>query len=107
MAKLPSELEHVTPYYKTHTDIFKTDNYLCKKDLQDLRWTLDTKDDYELLKIIYLKLYNENGFISYKDVLKLFDSDEELFKINKHINRNEGYISSLKKDNDIKPDGIN
>jgi spore coat polysaccharide biosynthesis protein SpsF (cytidylyltransferase family) len=107
LAKLPSELEHVTPFYKTRNNIFKAENYLCVKDLQNYRWTLDTKEDYELIKIIYSNLFKENSFISYKDVLKLFDSEKELNKINQHINRNEGYISSLEKDNDIKPDGIN
>lgn len=98
LAKLPSELEHVTPYYKTHSDIFKIENYISEKDLQNYRWTLDTREDYELIKIIYSKLFKENSFISYKEVLKLFDADKELYKINKHINRNEGYIASLKKD---------
>ena len=106
-AKLLSELEHVTPYYKTYYKLFKIDNYTNEINLQNHRWTLDTREDYELIKIIYSKLFNENSFISYKEVLKLFDADKELYKINKHINRNEGYITSLKKDNDIKPDGIN
>lgn len=47
------EKEHVTPYIYEHPDLFSLHNLTNDDDLSCHRWTLDTPEDYELIKIIY------------------------------------------------------
>lgn len=101
-AKLLSEIEHVTPYIRNNPDIFKIGNYSSENDFSHFRWTLDTIEDYEFISIIYEKLYKNNSYISWKEVIKFLNINKELIKINSHILRNEGYIKSLKEDQKIK-----
>jgi spore coat polysaccharide biosynthesis protein SpsF len=39
--------EHVTPYLYTNPDLFSVHGFTCEQELQDIRITLDTADDYE------------------------------------------------------------
>jgi spore coat polysaccharide biosynthesis protein SpsF (cytidylyltransferase family) len=97
-ARLKSEREHVTPYIRKHTDMFKIATVECEKDLSGHRWTLDEKEDYEFIKHIYKNLYKKNPAFGMEDVLELLERQPELEEINKHISRNEGYQKSLKED---------
>ncbi len=84
-AAKPHELEHVTPYIYQHPELFKLQNFAGEIDYSALRWTLDTEEDYRLIKEIYDALYEENGMFYWKDVLKLFNEKPELAEINRHI----------------------
>lgn len=54
------EMEHVTPYfYEGRSDYF---NYENNQNLSDIRLTLDTAEDYELISDIHEKLLSENDF---------------------------------------------
>lgn len=97
-AKLPSEREHVSAYMANHPEIFRIGNLSYKKDLSDMRLTVDNEEDFILIKKIFQLLYKGNKNFNLKDVLNLFDSRPELLLINRHIKRNEGYSESLKKD---------
>jgi len=49
-ATLASDREHVTPFLYTHPEQFHMDGLLCPEEgLEEQRWTLDTKDDFEFL----------------------------------------------------------
>ena len=52
---LPSEREHVTPYFRNQKESFKIKNFTNDKDISNLRWTLDYEVDLKL--IIYYSLY--------------------------------------------------
>ncbi len=97
-AKLLSEREHVTPYIKKNEDIFKLKNIEYKENLSDKRWTLDNKEDFEFISKIYDVLYNQNPLFGMKEILEFLKTNEDFEKINKHIERNEGYKKSLKED---------
>ncbi|MDD5433505.1 MAG: glycosyltransferase family protein [Candidatus Pacebacteria bacterium] len=98
-AKLKSEREHVVPYIVNHPEIFKIGNLVRNgNDLSDLRLTLDEKDDLILLKKIYSALYKKNNYFTLNDILKLFQKNPELLKINQKIKRNEGFLKSLRED---------
>lgn len=97
-AKLVSEREHVTPYLKKHSEIFKLGNYASEKDFSGFRTTLDNKEDYKLISAIYEKLYKENDFIRLENVVKFLSENPDLADLNSHIKRNEGYKKSLDKD---------
>lgn len=75
--------EHVTPYiYENSTKVFYFKN---NTDYSYYRWTLDTPEDYKLIKCIYERLYSGHHNFRWKDVLKLFDEDPSLFEINCNI----------------------
>lgn len=97
-ALLPSEREHVTPFIRNHTDIFKIGAFRQDLDMSHLRWTVDEPEDFELVSLIYEKLYpSKPGFFT-SDILDLLNTEPELIQINKCFERNEGYKMSLEDD---------
>ncbi|WP_446897236.1 cytidylyltransferase domain-containing protein [Clostridium sp. LBM24168] len=83
------EREHVTPYIYLNPDKFKFKNYENKEDYSTFRWTLDTKEDLELIEIIYNNLYKENSLFYFEDILKFVLSNPEISKINKNVMQKE------------------
>ncbi len=97
-AKLASEREHVGPYIEKNPDIFKIVPVKIFDNLGHLRWTLDTQDDYLLLKEIYNKLFKEKKVFLTQDILDMLQKNPYLTSINDKIIRNEGYLKSLEND---------
>ena len=100
-AKLASEREHVTPFIKANERAFKINKVLSTEELSKLRWTLDEKEDFELLTIIFKELYKKDSLFCMQEVINLFNSNKNLFDINKMHNREEGYRKSLENDYSI------
>lgn len=98
-ATLPSEIEHVTPYIRTH---FATGNFENKQDLSGLRWTVDEEEDYELVNTIYEALYKSIPHFTMENVLNYLEQNENISTINKKFTRNEGFEKSLLKDKEFK-----
>ena len=73
--------EHVLPYLYEVKDRFKVVQLNHSQDLGEMRWTLDTPEDYVLLKEIIKRLQDRNDF-SWLDVLELFRQDPALSAIN-------------------------
>jgi spore coat polysaccharide biosynthesis protein SpsF (cytidylyltransferase family) len=96
-AKLLSEREHVTPFIRNSNN-FKKSNLKNYIDLSKKRWTLDNKEDYEFLKIIFDNLYYKNHNFNMNDILDFINKNPEIENINSHIIRNEGYKKSLLED---------
>ena len=85
-----SEREHVTPYIWNNPKIFRLFQYKSDKDYSSLRWTLDTKEDFELINIIFKQLYFKNGNnFKMDDILDLYKIYPELKKINTDIKQKE------------------
>lgn len=84
-ASLEYEREHVTPYLYRHPEIFSLNSFLNTEDLSFHRWTVDTEEDFELIKIIYDSLYHKKEIFLLDDILKLFSERPDLIKINQHI----------------------
>ena len=97
-AELPSEREHVTPYLYKNKEVFKQTNFCNSTNLTNIRCTLDTKYDYDLIKKIIHRINHRPILLN--DVLKLFEEEPELSNINKHI-KHDGYLRSLKDDEDF------
>lgn len=98
-AKLPSEREHVTPYFKNFKDIFKIKNFEYIDDISYLRWTMDYPEDLKLIKIIFSKIVSRP--IHLKNILNLFKQEPELIKINHNHEPNEGLAKSLEQDKEF------
>lgn len=79
------EREHVTPFIYNNSNIFNVKNYIGDKDYSNLRWTVDTKEDYELVKKIYNMLYPNKKIFLMNDILELINQQPDLLKINQHI----------------------
>ena len=98
-AKLPSEREHVTPYFRNHKKEFKIKNFEHVLDLSNLRWTVDFPEDLRLVKIFISKIHSRP--IHLKDILNLINSKPELLEINKNHEPNEGLKRSLEEDREF------
>ena len=62
-----------------------------------MRWTVDEKRDLKLVRTIYAKMKPKIVF-SMESIMKMISKNPEILQINARINRNEGYLKSLKKD---------
>lgn len=75
--------EHVTPYiYENSKNIYY---YKNNENYSKHRWTIDTEEDFELIKAIYEELYKGKHDFYFKEILNLFDIKPQLFDINKHV----------------------
>lgn len=84
-AKENFQREHVTPYIWDIKPNYRIYQYKNKLNNSDLRLTLDTKEDLELITKIYDALYKNNSYFGLKEILELFNERPELIEINKEI----------------------
>jgi spore coat polysaccharide biosynthesis protein SpsF len=100
-ASLPSEKEHVTPYMWKYNK-FKICKKNYKTDLSKYRFCLDYPKDFKLLcrliDIFKSKIYD----VSMEQIVNLIKKNKNLVYYQRKIKRNEGWASSLKKDNKYK-----
>lgn len=100
-ARLASEREHVTQYFRKHAEIFKLGHMDCEIDFNAMRWTVDEPQDFEFIRKVYGELYGQNNDFSMQDILRLLECKPEMLTINQGIQRNEGLLKSLKEDKEI------
>ena len=65
--------EHVTPYFLTNPNLFRLAGIANSHDQSDVRLTLDTQEDYELLAAIYERYYRPGNIIALADAVKFHD----------------------------------
>lgn len=97
-ATLPSEREHVTLYINNHKELFKLGSFEQAIDMSDMRWTVDEKEDFEFVSIVYNNLFHLNENFSTLDILNLLKSNPDILNINDQFERNEGLIKSQNND---------
>jgi spore coat polysaccharide biosynthesis protein SpsF (cytidylyltransferase family) len=94
-----SEREHVTPYIRNHSDmmggeLFTSVKFPADHDYSQIRMTVDEPEDFELIK----KIINELGTdLTWKEYTN-YIIENNLGSVNQHIQRNEGYLKSIKED---------
>lgn len=76
--------EHVTPYFYLNPGIFKLQGVKAEGKLRrpDLRLTMDTAEDLELIRVIYDLLGQNGRFFKIEEVIELLDNRPELATIN-------------------------
>lgn len=99
MATKQSEREHVTPFIRNNainedSGLFRVMNFPADQDFSEIRMTVDEAADLELIS----RLINELGTDCTWTEYARYIIDNNLVSINKHIQRNEGYLKSLKGD---------
>jgi spore coat polysaccharide biosynthesis protein SpsF len=83
----PVDHEHVSLYIYSHPESFtlmNVDSGLAEK-YREVRLTVDTKEDFNLIREIFERLYGKNPKFGLSEVLRLRDQNPELQKINSHI----------------------
>lgn len=99
-AVLKSDKEHVTPYIWRNSTIkegnkFSSYNVNSEVDFSSIRITVDTNEDFLLIEKLIKELGSLKGWKEYVDFLV---KNQHIKQINATINRNEGYLKSLKED---------
>lgn len=98
-AKKESEREHVTPYIRNNSNqkgknIFSLISYKNNIDYSKIRITVDEPNDFELINKVITDLGFNKNWVEYTEYI----INNKLIEINGNIIRNEGYLKSLKKD---------
>jgi len=83
-AQEPHQREHVTPYYYENPGLFRLATLTSELDCGQYRWTLDTHQDYELLREIYKEFKDENAF-GWRDIVDLMCRRPELVQWNAKV----------------------
>ena len=83
-AREAHQREHVTPYLYEHPQIFKLASLSGAADYSRYRWTLDTREDLELLRAIYSRFDGRDDF-SWLEVLRLMEREPELAELNSQV----------------------
>lgn len=104
-ATLPSEREHVTPYFYRHPEHFKLGAYKQEHNLSRYRWTVDEPADYEVVRQVFEALYPRNPQFHMEDILQFLQSRPDLQSLNASFRRNEGYEKSLRQDREYLDQG--
>jgi spore coat polysaccharide biosynthesis protein SpsF len=80
------EREHTTPYIYNNPHLFKCVNTVWKSGLSladTYRFTIDYKEDYELIKCVYEHLYPINSSFSVQDIIDFLDNNPSIKELNK------------------------
>ena len=84
-AKKNQEREHVTLYFYSNPEKFKIKQFRHHEDLSHLRWTVDTREDFALIKIIIEALYPKNPLFDLAECLQFVKKNPDLASINAHV----------------------
>ena len=103
-AKLQSEREHVTPYIKNNSTVkggtmFNSFNVVNDEDYSSYRITVDTQEDFELIKNLIEKVGTDK---SWRDYVSYLQHNKEIFELNSMHKRDEGYAKSIANDKIVK-----
>ena len=84
-ATLKHQREHVTPYIYEKSERFRVHYVKAEGKLKrpDIRITLDTKEDFELIKKIILHF--DNIEFTARDIVDFLNRNPKLLEINKNI----------------------
>ena len=85
--KNPAWREHVTPYIYRTPEKFRLKAVTNEKDLSHMRWTIDTWEDLEFVRRIYIHFGHDQ--FSWHEVLDLLKEHPEWVEINKSVKQKE------------------
>lgn len=99
-ATLKSDREHVTPYIKRNSSfnggaLFSSFNVANAEDFSNYRITVDTQEDFDVIKNLITTLGPDAEWRKYVEYL---DNNEDVKKLNSNHMRDEGYKKSLLND---------
>lgn len=80
-----SEREHVTPFIYHHPERYRLANVAFDIEASHHRWTVDTAEDFELVRRIIESLYPTDHDFTLGDILALLEIHPDWAHINAHI----------------------
>ncbi len=85
----PSDHEHVSIYIYSHPERYRLLNWRADESMfhPELEITLDTPEDYELIRVVYDRLYSANNGFSGYDVVELLLNNPEIAGIVQNVRR--------------------
>src|SRR5262249_58225529 len=89
-ANKPHQREHVTPYLYEHPEIFRLTSTQAEADYSSHRWTLDTREDLQLIRNIYSRFCHREHF-SWRELLDLIEAEPELAGTNALVQQRAMY----------------
>jgi spore coat polysaccharide biosynthesis protein SpsF len=86
-ATTPRERVHVTPYLREHPELFVLLSVTGGPGA-DQRWTVDTAEDLEFVRMLYRRLGNGDTF-SWQDAIEVIRREPDLLVINERVRQKE------------------
>lgn len=84
-AEIEYEKEHVTPYLYLNPTLFKIGQHVQANDSNEIRITVDTEEDFQVIKNIFEALYPKKPRFILKDILTILQENPSWLQINKEI----------------------
>ncbi|MDV2582909.1 glycosyltransferase family protein [Alkalibacillus haloalkaliphilus] len=84
-ATLKREREHVTTYMTNPKNKYNIGQYLAEQDRSDLRLTVDTIEDFQLVEKVIKSLARQNDYFALTDIIQLLKAHPDWILINSHI----------------------
>ncbi|MCD6327018.1 hypothetical protein J7M28_05645, partial [bacterium] len=81
----PEHTEHVTLFIREHPDLFKVGEVRSELGMTDLRLTLDTHEDYQMLSTVFDSLYRPNRLLGVGEVVRYLDKNKDLRLLNESV----------------------
>ncbi len=83
----PADHEHVSLHYWEHPEKYRLRNvrFDFPKDIVDWRLTVDTAEDFELIRRIYEALYSANPDFTFADVVELLRAHPDWMELNRDV----------------------
>ena len=79
----PASREHATPYLYRHPERFRLAAVRLSEDLSGHRWTVDTPEDYELVRRIYDRLGRDD--FGWREALAVVEANPGWSDLNRHV----------------------
>lgn len=84
--------EHVTTFiYRRHPEWYRIKYMNFPEDLSHHRWTVDTLEDFELVKRIIEGLYQVSSYFNYQNILEFLAEHPDLQGLNSNIKQKRVY----------------
>jgi len=85
-AKEPYEREHVTPWIRENKTVLKKNFSNDLGNQNHYRLTVDTEEDFEVVKKVIEKLYPEKAFsFNLEEIIKFLEEHPEVSELNSHV----------------------
>lgn len=84
-----AEREHVTPFLYWNPLRYRLRNVASPTDLSAQRWTVDTPEDYQLVRRLFETLYPRRPEFTLADLLATIDAHPDWMRINQHIEQKQ------------------
>ncbi len=85
LAQTTAQREHVTPFFYQQPDRYRLATIQSPTDQSHHRWTVDTREDFELIRRILAALYPHQPTFGWQEVLQLLDRHPDWVRLNAHV----------------------